>query len=127
MGKAIMPVYNDVLPVIMKIIKNPDLMALIKKGNAPVDLIIEIMDAGVSALSKLSEDDLTKIVERSLPAIQIRNGQAGWSDIMLPTGQLMYTTLKLPEILRLVWAAVEVNLGGFFADSLGISQGKPQA
>lgn len=123
LAKAAMPLYLDMIPVITKVLSNPGLLAAVKAKTPPPDLLVEIMDAGFVGIQKLSNDELLNLTERSLAAIQVRQGDAGWANIMLPTGQLMFDNLELSDIIQLIWTTVEVNLFGFFAAPLGKSQG----
>lgn len=122
MAKATMPLYMDLLPVISKMLRDPDLLAQVKAKAPPAELMMELMDAAFVGIQKLSNDDLMNLTERSLSAIQIKQ-PGGWANIMLSTGRLMFDDLELSDIIQLIWAAVEVNLFGFFAAPLGKSQG----
>lgn len=119
--KATMPVYNDIMPVIVKIIK--ERAGTPQAKTITPDQLIEVLDAVFMGLQKLSDDDLLRLTERSLTAVQVRQGNAAWSNIMLPSGQLMFQNIELSEILTLIWNVVEVNLSGFFVEHLGKSQG----
>jgi hypothetical protein len=121
--KSFMPLYGDLMPVIMKAMKDPAIREAIKAKAPPVDFLLEVADAVFVALQKLSSDDLLELTRRALIAVQVKQGTAGWSNLMLDNGQLMFQTLALPELLQLVWVVVEVNLLDFFAAPLGKSQG----
>lgn len=126
LAKVVMPVWQDVLPLIIRVITTPELKAAIQAGTPPTDFLIEVMDIASGAIRKLSEDDLLALTRRALATVQIKQGDAGWADVMLASGQMMFP-LELGEIIELIWEAVGVNLGGFFIESLGKSQGvKPK-
>lgn len=126
LAKAIMPIYQDLIPVITRVLGDKEMMAAVKAGAPPRELILDVMDRGFTAIQKMSDDELLALTQRSLVAVQVQQGQAGWADVMLPNGQLMYNTIELPDILQLIWKVAEVNLGGFFAAALGTSQGVPE-
>lgn len=123
LAKAALPIYQDVIPIITKVLGNRELMVAMRAGTPPKDLVLELMDVVFMGMRRMSEDDLLTLTQRSLRCVEIQQGQGGWSQVMLPDGQLMFNTITLPNILQLIWNAVEVNLGTFFAEALGKSQG----
>lgn len=125
--KAVMPIWQDLMPVIGRVISDPELFAQCKAGKPPKEILLEVLDRGFTAIQKMSDDEMMALTQRSLVSVQIQQGTAGWSDIMLPNGQLMFANLELAAILQLVWKVVEVNLGGFFSAALGQSQGATTA
>lgn len=124
LAKAVMPVMADLMPVIIKLIENKDLREKAVSGQAaqiPPEFLVEMLEAAFGAVQKLSAEDLLNLTRRSLAAVQRKQGEAGWADVMTPTGQMMFADLDLRVILELVFKVVEVNLLGFFFGGPGTS------
>lgn len=124
LSKAAAPVMAEFLPIVIKLIENKDQRDEATKGNLPPDLIIDMMEAARSALIKMTDADLMNLTRRSLTAVQLKQGEAGWANVMTPSGEMMFD-LELPVIFDLIFKVAEVNLLSFFFGSHGASPAAP--
>lgn len=76
------------------------------------------------AIASMTDDDSNYIFQSCLSVVSRQNeGAVSWSNVMLPTGQLIFEDIDLATLYRLVWEVLRENLSGFFSS---IAQILPQ-
>lgn len=64
------------------------------------------------AIAAMSNDDSEYIVRTSLSVVS-RKEEKSWSKVQAPNGKLMYADIELMQMMQLVFAVVQENLGNF--------------
>lgn len=92
----------------------PLLEGMVNKDNAGKDMaILELM-----ALSQLQDDTNDYVMRSCLSVVKVKQ-ESGYAKLTDTTGGLMFDDIKLEDLLRVVLAVIEENLGDFFRTALG--------
>jgi hypothetical protein len=112
---------------VMKNILTPDILATVmaarikgdgaeQKGGLDLSKIdlAKLFPAICDAIYSLSDADAERIVRTSLKVVQRQNDGGVWSNIMEPSGNMMFGDIDLPQMLQITWHVIEGQLGSFF-------------
>lgn len=68
----------------------------------------------VEAISKLSDQDSEYVIKACLSVVSVAQ-QGGYAPVLnQATGQLMFSTIRMPTMLKLVYEVAQKDLGDFF-------------
>jgi hypothetical protein len=74
------------------------------------------------AVAEMRDEDANYVISTCLSVCSRPNPHGtGFSPVAAPNGRIMFQDVELPQMLQLVWAVIEENLGGFFAAIPSIS------
>lgn len=76
------------------------------------DALGQILLAFSGGLSKMSNEDSEYVIDTCLSAVQRKQGEI-WAPVLVKGG-MMFADIRLPDMVQLVVAVVQENLGSFF-------------
>jgi len=76
---------------------------------------LEALEPLARAVAGMVDADADYVINKCLGVVERRQPSGGWARVM-SGDKLMFEDLDMAAMLRLVWAVLEDNLSGFFAD-----------
>lgn len=76
-------------------------------------MLAAIMGPIADVVSKMPEDDVNYILRTCLSVTLRDQGGDKWAKVMV-SGNMMFSDIEMPHMLRLVIASIQENLGSFF-------------
>ncbi len=72
----------------------------------------------VSAISKMPDDEVDAIINPCLSVVSRKSGEM-WAPVMPKPGQMMFQDISIVDMMSLVGAVLQENIGNFFQGRLG--------
>lgn len=95
-------------------------LAAIRGGADNGDILALLMQA----IGELSDADTEYVIGKCLTGcMRKQDGDAGWAAVYRH-GQMIFSDIAMPDMLRLTWATLQANLSDFFTS---LRSGSPPA
>jgi hypothetical protein len=100
-------VVRRLAPFIKVLAENVDAFKGAESGN------LSGLDQLAEVVAQMPDKDVDFILDTCLAVCERQQGPA-WAKVMAPGGRLMFEDMAMPQMLRLVVAVIQENMGGFF-------------
>lgn len=113
-ARRIAPIISDIAGAAVAALRAPGALDPDKMTEEAIGALLVSFAGG---LGKMKNDEADYVIDTCLSACTRDQGNGQWAPVAGRQGGMMFADIKLPEMVQLVVAVVQENLGGFFPEA----------